>query len=120
MTFSVPYLELRALAHAAAVWGPLWTATRITFRCDCQPVYYALLTMTSKDSDMQSLLRHLDMIAARNGFEFRCEHIDGVANTVADLLSRPADFSPQALLLRLPGANAQPEVALELPPLESM
>lgn len=117
---SVPYLELRALVHAAAVWGPLWTAKRITFRCDCQPVYYALLTMTSKDSDMQSLLRHLDMIAARNGFEFRCEHIAGVANTVADLLSRPSLFSPQALRRLLPDANAEPENAQELPSLESM
>jgi hypothetical protein len=118
--YSVPYLELRALVHAAAVWGPLWATKRITFRCDCQPVYFALLSMTSTDSDMQCLLRHLDMVAARNGFEFRCEHIAGVNNTVADLLSRPLLFSFQALRLRLPGANAQPEDAPELPPPESM
>ena len=117
---SVPYLELRALVHAAAVWGPLWTTKRIIFRCDCQPVYFALLTMSSPDSDMQRLLRHLDMIAARNGFEFKCEHIAGVNNTVADLLSRPDLFSFQALLQRLPGANAEPENAPELPPLETM
>jgi hypothetical protein len=117
---SIPYLELRALVYAAAAWGRHWEGKRITFRCDCQPVCFAVDNMKSKDSDIQALLRHLDMTAARCGFEFRCEHIKGEHNTVADLLSRPSRFSMQALRALLPDANAEPDPTPELPPLNRM
>jgi len=76
--------------------------------------------MTSKDSSMQSLLRHLDMTAARYGFDMRAEHISGVNNTVADLLSRPRRFSLQALRRMLPNANDQQDPTPHLPPLTHM
>jgi hypothetical protein len=76
--------------------------------------------MSSKDSDMQALLRHLDMTAARCGFDFKCEHIEGANNTVADLLSRPSLFSMQALRRLLPNANEEQDPTPELPPLECM
>jgi hypothetical protein len=119
-SLSIPYLELRALVYAAVAWGKHWEGKRIIFRCDCQPVYHALLTMSSKDSDMQALLRHLDMTAARCGFDFKCEHIEGANNTVADLLSRPSLFSMQALRRLLPNANEEQDPTPELPPLECM
>jgi hypothetical protein len=100
--------------HATAVWGHLWPGKKITFRSDCLPVVMAIRSMSSKQQDSMRLLRHL--IAARHGFDFRCEHIAGVTNTVADALSRDgSDLQARALRpsLLLRAADPSPP----LPPL---
>ncbi len=112
---SMPFLELHALVHAAAVWGHLWSGKKITFRSDCLPVVLAIRSMSSKQQDSMRLLRHLDAIAARHGFDFRCEHIAGVANTVADALSRDGS-DLQARALR-PSLLQHPDPSPPLPPL---
>ena len=99
---SMPYLELRALVIAALAWGERWGGKKIIFECDCQPVVYATRTMSSKNSDIQGLLRLLSATAAKHGFDFRTVHIAGVTNIVADALSRGC--SRQELLAVLPGA----------------
>jgi len=114
----MPFLELHALVQAAATWGHLWGGKKITFRSDCLPVVLAIRTMTSKQQDSMRLLRHLDMIAARHGFDYRCEHIAGVANTVADALSRGCTLA-QARELRSTLLSA-PDEASRLPPLDQL
>lgn len=88
---SMPFLELRSLVIAAASFGHLWRCKKITFRCDCMPVVHALAKCSSKDRGMMHQIRDLSTIAAIHGFDFRCEHISGVTNTSADLLSRYGD-----------------------------
>jgi len=110
----MPFLELHALVHAATVWGHLWAGKKITFMCDCQPAYYAILRMSSKDSSMAALLRLLSTTAATHGFDFRCVHLPGLTNIVADPLSRDCDM--QTLLAVLPTANATAEEVQQLPP----
>lgn len=105
---SVPFLELHALVHAATVWGHLWAGKKVVFMCDAEAAFYAVNKMTSRSPGMAELLRLLSTTAARHGFDFRCEHLAGVANTVADLLSRPDLFSLPALRQLLPTANAEP------------
>jgi len=107
---SMPFLELHALVHAATVWGHLWAGKKITFMCDCQPAYYAIYRMSSKDSSMAALLRLLSTTAATHCFDFRCVHLSGRTNT----LSRDCDM--QELLALLPTANATAEVVQQLPP----
>ena len=85
---SMPLLELRALVMAAATWGARWAQKKIIFRCDCKPVVDAIRRCSSRRPKMMHLLRHLSTLAITHGFDFRCEHIDGVANVTADLLSR--------------------------------
>ena len=105
---SVPFLELHTLVHAATVWGPLWAGKKVVFQCDAEAAFYAVNKMTSRSPDMAELLRLLSSTAAKCGFDFRCEHIPGVTNVIADLLSRPDLFSVPALRRLLPSANAQP------------
>ena len=105
---SVPFLELHTLVHAATVWGPLWAGKRVVFQCDAEAAFFAVNKMTSREPDMAELLRLLSRTAAQCGFDFRCEHIPGVTNVIADLLSRPDLFSLPALRRLLPTANAQP------------
>ena len=110
---SMPYLELHALTHAAVVWGPLWRNKRIVFRCDAEAAVRAVERMRSRKDSMSALLRLLYATAAKNGFLFRCVHIAGKSNVVADVLSRGCSL--QELRLHLPHAAAQPTPA---PPLD--
>ena len=117
---SMPFLELQSLVYAALAWGAHWSGKRIIFRSDCQPVAWAIHKMTSRDSDMMRLLRLLDSTAAHHGFDYRCVHIEGKANVVAELLSRPQEFSLRRLLVLLPTANQAADRAPQLPPWRSM
>lgn len=87
---SMPYLELLALAMAAATWsaGGAWAGKRVTFHCDCEPVVLAVSKLTSPSPRIMHLIRTLFLIAARARFEFRVLHIAGVTNSAADALSR--------------------------------
>jgi hypothetical protein len=119
---SMPFLELHALVYAATVWGNRWKGMKITFRTDCQPASFALSTMSSNDSDMQRLLRFLDLTAARHGFDFRTEWVAGETNIVADYLSRVSDhqFSLARLRELLPRAEDRADPIPLLPPYADM
>jgi hypothetical protein len=109
----MPYLELYALTLAAVAWGSLWRGKRITFRCDAEAAVSAVKRMRSRKDSLSVLLRLLYATSIRHGFEFRCVHIAGVTNTVADALSR--DCSLQELRQLLPNAEAQATPVPELP-----
>ncbi len=111
-SISMPYLELHALTHAAVVWGHLWRGKKITLRCDAEAAVIAVQAMRSRRDSMSALLRLLYATAARHDFQFRCIHVAGVTNVVADALSRGCTM--QELRKVLPTADAQPTPA---PPL---
>ena len=106
---SMPLLELRALVMAAATWGARWAQKKIIFRCDCKPVVDAIRRCSSRRPKMTHLLRHLSTLAIKHGFDFRCEHIDGIANVTADLLSRHGEQAIQMTeYLAVCGRSAPP------------
>jgi hypothetical protein len=88
---SMPFLELRALVFAAATWGRHWRGRKITFRCDCMPVVQAIARGSSRSPATMHQLRHLSTLACCFGFDFRCRHVVGETNVVADVLSRSGD-----------------------------
>jgi hypothetical protein len=102
---SMPYLELYALTLAAVAWGERWRGRRITFRCDAGAAVHAVARMRSRKDSMSELLRLLYATSVRHGFEFRCVHLAGITNVVADALSRSC--TRQELLKVLPAAEAQ-------------
>lgn len=85
---SMPFYELYALVAAAVTWGPSWGQRKVIFRSDCMPVVQAITAQRSSDASMMHLLRLLASTACRFSFDFRCVHIPGVDNIVADILSR--------------------------------
>ena len=88
---SMPFLEFFALVSAAATFGESLRGRRVLFWCDCQPVVQAIRSKSSDKPEMTHLLRLLTEIACKFGFEFRADHVPGVRNIAADLLSRHGD-----------------------------
>ena len=97
---SMPLLELRALVMAAANWGARWAQKKIIFRCDCKPVVDAIRRCSSRRPKMTHLLRHLSTLAIKHGFDFRCEHIDGIANVTTSESMLGVYSSEQAQTLK--------------------
>lgn len=116
---SMPFYELFALVAAASTWGARWAGKKIIFRCDCEPVVFAVNSGGSSDPGMAHLLRQLGLIACRGQFDFRCEHIAGVDNGVADVLSRDGDCAQFRALC--PDAALRPTAIgpVPLPPLRA-
>ncbi|MGI8485846.1 MAG: hypothetical protein ACR2OU_16505, partial [Thermomicrobiales bacterium] len=110
---SMPYLELHALTQAAVTWGEEWRGKRVTFCCDAEAAVRAVQVMRSRRDSLSELLRLLYATAAKHDFEFRCEHLPGVTNVIADALSR--NCSLQELQALLPTAEARPTPAKPLP-----
>lgn len=115
--YSMPFLELRAIVTAAATWGSRWAGKKITFRSDCKSAVDAVTDRQSSTDAQMHHIRELDQVAARHGFHYRLQHISGVANVVADALSR-GDL--QAFRVLRPNARPQPTPILRpsLPSLE--
>ena len=111
---SMPFLEMRSLLKAAAAWGSQWAGKKITFRCDCMPVVHAITSGSSPAPALMHQLRELCALAIRYSFDFRSEHIPGVENTAADILSRDGASSQFRALF--PNANPHP-AANPRPPL---
>jgi hypothetical protein len=114
---SIPFLELLALVTAAATWGRQWRGKKIIFRCDATAAVDAIGGGGSSDPGMMSLLRHLTLIACREQFDYKCEHIPGVSNVAADLLSRHgrAAVFMQDFLAVCPNPNREPTPIREVP-----
>lgn len=113
---SMPFFELYALVAAAATWGHRWSGKKVLFRCDCLGVVRNIQGRTSRNPHSMHLLRLLSMEAARHQFDFQCQHIDGVANVAADLLSRhgrAALFMPD-FQLACPNAVCKPLPVIKL------
>ena len=116
-TRSMPFLELLGLVYAVATFGKHWAGRKITFRSDCLPVVQAIERGSTPKRKLMQLLRHLHMLAAQYSFEFRCVHISGIDNAVADALSRN---ELQVFRSLCPQANQEPEAIAALPPFDSM
>ena len=112
---SMPFYELFALVAAAAAFGHQWRGKKILFRCDCMPVVQAIQKRSSRNPSSMHLLRHLSLTAARYQFDFRCEHIPGVENVAADLLSRYGDCPQFRALFPHASNDMTPEPEIPLP-----
>ena len=86
--YSTPWMELYALAVAAATWGRSWAGKQIEFLCDNETAVVASQNLSARHPAMAELLRTLLFTAASSGFHFRLRHIRSEENSAADLLSR--------------------------------
>ena len=85
---SMPYLELLALVHSLNIWSGELSGKALIVNCDCMPVVQAVNRGRSFDPGMMNLLRTLTYITCTNNIYIHCQHIAGITNIHADLLSR--------------------------------
>lgn len=121
---SIPFLEMYTLVLAALTWGAQWGGKNILFKCDCLPVVMCIESHSTRSADMARLLRLLDTTAARYSFDYRCEHIKGKSNVIADALSRGSYLQELREKYAAAGSstvpNEQPTVPARLPPLNTL
>ena len=85
---SIEYKELYAIVVACATWGPEWSRRRIRFQCDNQAVVDCMRSGTSRSPSIMRLIRALYLLCVEHDFLVSAVHIPGIANTIADALSR--------------------------------
>ena len=98
---SMPYLEALALVASALTWGPHWATRKIVFRCDAKAVVDAIEKGSSRTPGVMHLMRQLASAAVRFGFAFRCVHIPGEQNVIADAFSRGCSVQHVCKVARL-------------------
>lgn len=87
-TLSMPWLELRAVAIAAATWGKTWKGQRVLVRSDCKAAVDVWMNESSTNVQMTDLVRSILFLAALHDFHLSIIHIPGADNMFADWLSR--------------------------------
>ena len=73
---------------ALGVWGDLWKNSLVRFYCDNLAVVQVVQTSKTKDPFLAACIRNIWMITAVLDIEIEIDHIKGINNTIADLLSR--------------------------------
>ena len=80
--------ELVPIILSCGSWGPLLTKKHVLFQCDNSSLVDAIKKGSSKDPLVMHLLRCLWLFVAVYDIDLAAEHIAGVTNQVADMLSR--------------------------------
>jgi hypothetical protein len=87
--FSICWKELYAVVICAAIFGPVWTGNTVPILCDNMGVVDLLRNKRrSAIPEILDLIRLLITIEATHDMQISVVHIAGVANTVADAISR--------------------------------
>ncbi|XP_053391454.1 uncharacterized protein LOC128554230 [Mercenaria mercenaria] len=88
LTRDITVLELFPIVTAICIWGEQLRNKKIRFHCDNQAVVHILNTMSSKSSQVMTLIRVLTLQCLRFNCLLRASHIAGAKNEISDALSR--------------------------------
>jgi hypothetical protein len=80
--------EIYPILVAARTWGRLWRGRRVIVQTDNIATMYAINKGTTKIRDAMTWLRELFALSVEFDFHITAQHIPGINNTLADLLSR--------------------------------
>ena len=87
-------LEMLNIYLALRVWAPQWKGKNVKIECDNQAVVSVIKQGKTRDIVLAAYARNISMLSSLFDIELTLIHLPGVANTVADLLSR-WDTTPQ-------------------------
>jgi hypothetical protein len=88
LAFHISVREFLPIVVAVEMWGPSIANTSVTFHSDNSAVVYTINKHSSKNQNLMKLMRRLMVASLRYNIHFHAEHIPGLLNTSADLLSR--------------------------------
>ena len=87
-SYSIVHLEILNIVVALKLWAPLWKDQTIDIRCDNMAVVEVLNTGRAKDAILATCARNIWLLASIYNVHMVINHIPGVSNVIADLLSR--------------------------------
>ena len=87
-TMGIMAKELAPIVLCCAIWGPILAKCHVLFQCDNNSLVSAINKGSSKDPVVMRLLRSLWFFVAVFDIKNCVEHIGGIGNCVADMLSR--------------------------------
>ncbi|GAV01363.1 hypothetical protein RvY_12087 [Ramazzottius varieornatus] len=84
----IAWHEMVPIYLSCVVWGSQWRGKRLEFYHDNQATVAAWKKFSSPHKGLMELIRRIYFHAAKNNFTLRIMHLRGVANAIADSLSR--------------------------------
>jgi ribonuclease HI len=84
----ITYKELKAIALALEILGPLLTVKNLAIFSDSSTAVQVLRKLYTKSPKLRKLLGRIIALTRAYGLSLQVHHIAGVANEVADILSR--------------------------------
>ena len=84
----IVHWEMFNVLLALRVWGDHWKHSLVRFYCDNLAVVQVVQTSKTKDPFLAACIRNIWMITATLDIEIHIDHVKGINNTNADLLSR--------------------------------
>ncbi|GAV09051.1 hypothetical protein RvY_18651 [Ramazzottius varieornatus] len=84
----IAWLELVPVYLACVVWGSHWRGKRLQFYSDNQATVAVWKKFSSPHKGLLEIIRRIYFHAAKGNFTLRIQHIPGVANAIADSISR--------------------------------
>ena len=109
---NITFLELIPILVALETWGPQLKNTYVMVHTDNLDLTYVLNNQTSKEKLVMPLVRRLVLVLLKHNIMFRCKHIPGFENVLADNLSRLRIDKFKELF---PTANPYPTATSPLP-----
>ena len=86
-SYGITAKELLPIVVAVASWGKAWQGKAVLARCDNMAVVAIVNNGSSKEAEAMHLRRCLSFLEAKWAIHLWAEHVRGVDNEVADLLS---------------------------------
>ena len=86
--YTIVHLEILNIVVALKLWGSLWQSHAIEVRCNNMAVVEVLNTGRARDQMLATSARNIWLLTSMYDIDLVVTHIPGVANVVADLLSR--------------------------------
>ena len=108
----IPIKELVPIVVSAALWGRVWSGSRVCFHTDNMSVVAILQSQSARNPLAHHLVRCLYFYAVLFDFKYEVEHVPGESNSAADALSRNnltlfSFLLPQARPVSIPPALVQ-------------
>ena len=105
--FHITHLEMWNIVLACRIWAKYWQGKEVKILCDNEACVHVLSSGFTRDVILATMARNIWLIQACNDFKLVVEHISGVRNEVADLLSRWIDTPNNVCRLKnlVPGYN---------------
>lgn len=86
--FNISVLEFYPILLAVYTWGHLWANHSIIFFTDNEALVSVINKQTSKEETLLKMVRCLVLKCLQLNLNFRCRHVAGKRNILADSLSR--------------------------------